>query len=106
VTNVWETRHRLLLERLDTLACQLREDQLTAPTAFNEQAIRLLTGEVMLLRRHHVNKRGQCKYCRRTRWAWLFQRRSQCSVYFCLDFAMCQPVQIVWRRLHEEREGQ
>jgi hypothetical protein len=104
VTNVWETRHRLLLERLETLACQLKEDQLIAPTAFKDRAIRLLAGEVMLLRRHHVNKRGQCKYCRRTRW--LFKRRSQCSVYFCLDFAMCQPMQIVWRRLHEEREGQ
>ena len=54
----------------------------------------------------HSCQRGQCKYCRGTRWAWLFQRRSQCSVYFCLDFAMCQPVQSVWRRLHDEREEQ
>jgi hypothetical protein len=104
VTNVWETRHRLLLERLETLARQLREDQPIAPTALQEQAIRLLAGEIMLLRQHRVNKRGQCKYCRRTKWCWLFQRRAQCSVYVCLDFAMCQPVQVVWRRLQEERE--
>jgi hypothetical protein len=30
------------------------------PAELTEQAVRLLTGVVMLLRQHRVNKRGQC----------------------------------------------
>jgi hypothetical protein len=104
VTNVWEMRYRLLLERLEALALELRPNEAAAPTALEEHTVRLLAGEVMLLRHHRVNKRGQCKYCRRTTWPRLFQRRSQCTVYLSLDFAMGQPVQFVWRRLQEEKE--
>jgi hypothetical protein len=104
VTNVWETRYRLLVERLEALALQLRANEAVAPTALEEHTVRLLAGEVMLLRQHRVNKRGQCKYCRRTTWSRLFQRRSQCTVYLSLDFAMGQPIQVVWRRLQEEKE--
>jgi hypothetical protein len=59
VTNVWKTQYRLLLERLETLPRKLREDEAIVSTALNEQTIRLLVGEVMLLRQHRLNKRDQ-----------------------------------------------
>jgi hypothetical protein len=102
VSNVWETRHRLVLEYLEKLANQLRSKEQIAPAELEEEVVRLLTGVVMLLRRHRVNKRGQCEYCGWARRTWQFwQRRPQCTVYLSLDFAIRQPLDAVWRRLLE-----
>jgi hypothetical protein len=101
VSNVWDTRFRLILEQLSELSMQLRSKGTVAPAALlEEQTVRLLTGVVMLLRQHHVNKHGQCEYCR---WAWRFwSRQPQCTVYRCIDFALRQPLDIVWGRLLED----
>ncbi len=105
MSNVWETQHRLVLEYLEKLVDQLRSKEQVAPAELEEQLLRLLTGMVMLLRRHRVNKRGQCEYCVWTRWAWRFwRRRPQCAVYLSLDFAMRQPLDAVWRRLLEDHK--
>jgi hypothetical protein len=62
--------------------------------------VRLLTGVIMLLRQHQLNKRGQCKYCG---WRWrLWHRQPQCTVYRSVDFAMRQPLDVVRSRLHED----
>ncbi len=105
MSNVWKTRNRLFLEYLEKLAGQLRGKESIAPAELEEQLLRLLTGVVMLLRQHRLNKRGQCKYCGWASWTWRFwHRRSQCTVYRCLDFAMRQPVDAVWRRLLEDHK--
>jgi hypothetical protein len=62
--------------------------------------VRLLTGVVMLLRQHCVNTQGQCAYCGR-RWRF-WQKQPQCTVYRCLDFAMRQPLNMVWQQLRED----
>jgi hypothetical protein len=99
VSTVWETR-RVLLERLEALADQLRKEQPIALTARDEHTARLLVGVVMLPRKHRVNKYGQCRYCAWTRRTWQFwQRRPHCTVYLSLDFAMSQPLDLVWGQL-------
>jgi hypothetical protein len=105
VSNVWETRHRLVLEYLEKLAGQFRSKEQVAPAELEEQVVRLLAGAVMLLGRHRVNKRGQCEYCGWARWTWrLWHGRPQCTVYLSLDFAMRQPLDLVWRRLREDHK--
>ena len=100
MSNVWETRHRLLLEQFDELADQIRSKEQVAPAILEEQTVRLLAGVVMLLRQHRVNKRGQCEYCGWTRWTWrLWRWRPKCTVYLSLDFAMRQPLDVVWQQL-------
>jgi hypothetical protein len=100
VSTVWETRHRLLLERLETLARQLRQDEELAPATLEEQTVRLLAGVIMLLKQHRVNKRGQCNYCGWTHRTWrLWRRRPLCTVYSAFDFALSQPLDLLWRRL-------
>jgi len=107
VSNVWETRHQLVLELLEQLADQLRDKEQVAPAELEEQIVRLLTGVVMLLRQHRVNKRGQCKYCGWTRWMWRFwRRRPQCTVYLSLNFVMRQRLDVVWSRLLADRKTQ
>jgi hypothetical protein len=102
VSNVWQTRYRLLLEQLEALADQLRNEEAIAPPVLEERTIRLLAGALMLLRQHRVNKRGQCQYCGWTRPTWrLWHRRPQCTVNLALDFAMSQPLDVVRRRLRE-----
>ena len=100
MSNVWQTRYRLLLEQLEALADQLGgEGPITQPV-LEDQTVRLLAGVVMLLRQHHINKRGQCNYCEWTRRTWrLWRRRPQCTVYLALDFAMGQSLDLVWQRL-------
>jgi hypothetical protein len=96
VSNVWETRYRLLLEQFEQLANQLSDDKPEEPTALEEQALRLLAAAITLLRQHQVNKRGQCNYCGWSSWTRLFwRRRPQCSVYRSLDFAMRQHLDVV-----------
>jgi hypothetical protein len=107
VSNVWETRNRLLWEHLEQLTERLRGKEPIEPAEIREQTVRLLAGVVMLLRQHHVNKRGQCKYCGWTRWAWRFwRRRPQCTVYRSVDFAMRQPLRWVrWQLSHSTARG-
>lgn len=103
VSHVWETRNRLVLEYLEKRADQLRNKESVAPAELEEQLVRLLTGMAMLLRQHRLNKRGQCEHCGWTRWTWRFwQRQPQCTVYRCLDFAMRQPLDAVWRQLLDD----
>jgi hypothetical protein len=100
VSNVWQTRYRLLLEQLEALASQLSGEEPITQPVLQDQTVRLLAGVVMLLRQHQVNKRGQCKYCGWTRRTWrLLRRRPQCTVYLALDFAMNQSLDLVWQRL-------
>jgi hypothetical protein len=100
MNNVWQARCRVLVERLETLARQLGKKQQIPPTAFEEHTVRLLAGAIMMLRQHQVNKRGQCKYCAWTsRTWWLWHRRPQCTVCPSLDFAMSQPLDLVWEQL-------
>lgn len=102
VSNVWQARRRLMLERLEELSEQLRSGQPIAPAALEEQAVRLLTGVLMLLRQHELNKRGQCRFCAASRW-WQFRhRRPQCTVYRTLGFALSQRLDIVWQQLLED----
>lgn len=107
MSNVWRTRYRLLLEQLEALADQLSGEEPITQPVLEDQTVRLLAGVVMLLRQHHINKRGQCKYCGWTRRTWrLWHRRPQCTVYLSLDFAMSQPLDLVWGRLLAEHKAQ
>jgi hypothetical protein len=100
VSNVWETRNRLLREELEQMMERLRSKESIESAEIREQTVQLLAGVVMLLRQHHVNKRGQCKYCGWTRWAWRFwRRRPQCTVYRSVYFAMKQPLHWVRRQV-------
>jgi len=100
MNNVWQTRCRVLLEQLEALAHQLRIEQQIPSTALEKQTVRLVVGVIMVLRQHRVNKLGQCKYCAWTsRTWWLWCRRPQCTVYLSLDFAMSQPLDLVWGQL-------
>lgn len=106
MSNVWETRQLLMLERLDELADRLRSKQPIAPAALEEQTVRLLAGVVMLLRQHKVNKRGQCRFCAASRRWRFWRRRPRCTVYLSLDFAMNQRLDMVWSRSVVDRKTQ
>src|SRR5262249_61965623 len=99
MSDVWQTRHRLIIEQLERLADELRSEQQVAPAVLEEQATRLLAGVVMVLRRHGLDKRGQCRVCATSRWWRFWHRRSKCTVYLSLDFAMRQPLDVVWQQL-------
>ena len=100
MSTVWQTRCRVLLEQLEALGYQLRQNQPGLLTVHEEHTARLLVGVVMLLRQHRVNKYGQCRYCAWTSRTWtLRHRRPQCTVYLTLDFAMSQPLDLVWEQL-------
>jgi hypothetical protein len=99
VSNVWETRYRLLVETLENIVARLGD---TAPGTSslesNKQMVRVIVGVLTLLKQHRVNKRGQCRYCGWTQWYWRFFRtRPQCTVVRSLDFALRQPVEVVIR---------
>jgi hypothetical protein len=88
------------LERLEALGYQLRQNQSGVLTAREEHTARLLVGVVMLLRKHRLNKYGQCRYCAWTSRTWILRHiRPQCTVYLSLDFAMSQPLDLVWGQL-------
>lgn len=100
VSQVWGIRDRLLLEQLERLTETLSSEESIELAEVEEQTLRLLAGVVMLLRRHRVNKRGQCKHCGWMRWAWWsWYRRPRCTVYRSIDFAMSQPLHWVWREV-------
>jgi hypothetical protein len=84
VSREWyfEMQSRLLVAWFKQLADQLGNKENIPSEVLEEQMFRLTVGVVMLLRRHQVNKRGQCKYCGWTRWKWrLWRRRPQCTVH-------------------------
>jgi hypothetical protein len=106
VSDVWKTQNRLILEYLEKLAHQLRNEEPVAPAQREEQTVRLLAALFMLLRQHRVNKRGQCRYCSWRIKTWRFgRRRPQCTVYRDLNFALHQRLDVVWWRLLEDRKG-
>jgi hypothetical protein len=103
VSNVWQTRRRVLLQQLKELAGKLRHEEPIPPTVLKEQTTRLLAGTLMLLQRHDVNERGQCRICSRPRTWQFWRRKPQCTVYQSLDFAMRQPLEFVWWPLLEDQ---
>jgi hypothetical protein len=52
VSNVWQTRYRLLLEQLEELADQISGEEPITQPVLEDQTVRLLAGVVMLLRQH------------------------------------------------------
>ncbi len=102
MSNVLETRNRLILEYLEKLADQLSGGKSIASATLEEQTVRLLASVVMLLRQHRVNKRGQCRFCGWQVKTWRFwRRRPPCAVYRSLSFAMGQKIDAVWWQLFE-----
>ncbi|HSL07305.1 MAG TPA: hypothetical protein VK887_04910 [Pseudonocardiaceae bacterium] len=73
-----------------------------APVVLEEWIVKLLATVLMLLRQHHVNKRGQCRFCGWTTWKWRFWRRRRCTVYVALDYAMMQSLDVVWWKVFVE----
>lgn len=99
MNNVFDTRSRLFLEELEKLSEWLSNDAPRAPTALEEQTVRLLAMAVVLLRQHQVNEQGQCQFCG---WTWRFLgRRRRCTVYQALDLGMGQSLDVVWWRVFE-----
>lgn len=100
VKNVWETRHRLLLEQLQQWTAWLSGEKPTEPGSVDDLVVRLLTGVVTLLKQHEVNKRGQCKFCGWTTWRWrLWRPRRHCTVFQTVDRAMKESIELVWWEL-------
>ncbi|MEO7193596.1 MAG: hypothetical protein ABIZ05_02060 [Pseudonocardiaceae bacterium] len=100
MSTVWETRDRLLVEQLERLVKKLSGEEQIEPAEVMEQAVRLLTGVIALLRQHRVNKRGQCQCCGCTRWVWRFwRRRPRCTVYRAVGFVFHQHLDVVWWQL-------
>lgn len=57
---------------------------------------------VLLLRQHQVNKRGQCRFCKWPQPGWpLWRRCPRCTVYRAFNFAIGQPLDVVWWQLYE-----
>lgn len=63
MSSVWEARHRLLIKQLDELADLLSSAEPPELAVLTKYTVRLLATAAMLVRQHHVNKHGQCKYC-------------------------------------------
>ncbi|MGH4007557.1 MAG: hypothetical protein ACRDTH_05210 [Pseudonocardiaceae bacterium] len=73
-----------------------------APAALEGWTVQLLATVLMLLRQHHINKRGQCRLCGWTRWTWRFwRRRRRCTVYTALDQAIGQGLDVVWWKVFD-----
>lgn len=102
VSSLWETRYRLVFQQLEELADRLSGARPSAPAVLEERTVQLLATVLMLLRQHHINKRGQCLFCGWTRWKWRFWcRRRRCTVYSALDYSMGQSVDVVWWKIFE-----
>ncbi len=90
------------MQQYEKLVNQLSGTEAPGQVPVEEQAVRLLTGAVLVLRQHKPNKRGRCWACaapgRVWRW-WL--RRPTCAVYRDLSFAMSQRIDVVWWQLLE-----
>ena len=102
MSNVWGTRYRLLGEDLAQWVDWLSGDQPRQPAVLEERIVQLLATVLMLLGQHHVNPRGQCRFCRATRWTWRFwHRRRRCTVYRALEHAMGQSTDVLWWKLFQ-----
>lgn len=107
MSNVWQTRYRLLLEELEALADWLSGENEPEQAALEEQLVRLLTGMLLSLRQHTVNKRGQCRVCGWTTQTWrVWRSRPRCTVYRNLSTAMSQRLEVVWWQLFESVDRQ
>jgi len=68
----------------------------------DERIVQLLATVLILLRQHHVNQRGQCRFCGATRWAWRFwHRRRRCTVHAALDHTLGQGLDVLWWTLFD-----
>jgi hypothetical protein len=75
------------------------------PAVLEERIVELLATVLILLRQHHINPRGQCRFCGATRWQWRFgHRRRRCTVYAALDYAMGQSADVLWWEVFEGSE--
>ena len=102
MNDFWDTRHRRLTHQCEKLANRLSGKEAPGQVLVEEQAVRLLTGVVLLLRRHKLNKRGRCRACAAPGRIWRFWlRRPPCTAYRDLNFAMSQGMDAVWWRLLE-----
>ncbi len=102
VSSLWEMRYRLVLEQLEEFAERLSGAKPMAPAVLEERTVQLLATVLMLLRQHHINTRGQCRFCGWTTWTWRFWRpRRRCRVYAALDYAMGQSLDVVWWKVFE-----
>lgn len=97
---MWGIKYRLLREHVEHLVDWLWADQSREPRVVEEHTVRLLLCVARLLPQHQVNKRGRCRFCGWTRWGWR-PWRPRCTVYRALDFAMEQPLDVVWWQLFE-----
>lgn len=103
MSNVWGTRYRLLGEELAQWVEWFSGEGPRQQVILEERAIRLLATVLMLLRQHHANRRGQCRFCGATRWKWRFwHRRRRCTVYGALDHAMGQSLDVLWWKVFDE----
>lgn len=94
VTPVYQTRHRLLRERVEGV---LRRGEAGGHPQ-DEDTLRLAAAALVLLERHPVDGKGRCRVCRSGgRW-WAGRKRS-CSVFAVLDFYLDEPIETVWRQV-------
>lgn len=102
MSNFWETRYRLLLERLEEDVNRLRDNDVATPGMAEDRTVRLVAAAAMLLQEHRVNKRGRCRVCGLARWNWRFwYRRPRCTVYRVLGFVTDQGMDVVWWQLFQ-----
>jgi hypothetical protein len=102
VSSVHETRYRQLQAELKEFTDQLSGTKEISPAKTKNQIIQTLTVVNLLLRQHQINKRGQCKFCSRPRWRWMFwSRRPPCTVYRTASFVMRQEPDETWRQLFD-----
>ncbi|MGH3873474.1 MAG: hypothetical protein ACRDSR_18515 [Pseudonocardiaceae bacterium] len=100
-SGVPEKWHRLFQEQLAELADRLSNKEALSPIP-EDQIVQLLAMVAILLRQHHVDKRGRCQSCGLARWKrrpW--SRRPPCTVYRAASFVMGQGLDEVWWRLFE-----
>jgi hypothetical protein len=102
VSSVQETWYRLFREELEEFADQLSGKKELSPAVTEDKIVQLLALTAILLRQHHVNKRGQCQFCGWAKWKWRpWNWRPSCTVYRTASFVMSQGLDEVWWRLFE-----
>jgi len=105
MSNVWGMRYRLRGEELAQWVQWLSGAEPRQQAVLDERILQLLATLLILLRQHHVNRRGQCRFCRATRWKWRFwHRRRCCTVYRALDYSMGQSPDVLWWTLFQGSE--
>lgn len=89
MSDFWGMRHRLLLERVETLLPPV------AGEIADEEIVRLACAASVVLRRHEVDRRGRCRHCHRSGLRWS-PRRKVCTVHLVFAVALEQPFDVVW----------